>query len=67
MLIVVRHGHRVLFPDSTEAGQFRGEILADLDGGRNQDGAKTDWIVMSAGVGCYDQDVPFQCTIRVLE
>ena len=23
--------------------------------------------VMSAGVGCYDQDVPFQCTIRVLE
>ena len=21
---------------------------------------------MSAGAGCYDQDVPFQCTIRVL-
>src|SRR5450755_1844074 len=45
MLIVVRHGHPVLFPDSTEAGQLRGEILADLDGGPNQHGVKTGWII----------------------
>ena len=45
MLIVVQHGHPVLVPDSTEAGQLRGEILADLDGARNQHGAKTGGIV----------------------
>jgi len=45
MLIVVQHGHLVLFPDSTEAGQLRGQILADLHGGRDQHGAETGWIV----------------------
>jgi hypothetical protein len=45
MLIVVRQGHRVLFPDSTEAGQFRGEILADRDGRRDEHGAEAVGIV----------------------
>jgi len=39
MLIVVRYGQSVLFPDSTEVGQLRVEILADLDDGRDQHGA----------------------------
>jgi len=32
-------------PDSPEAGQFPVEILADLDGCRDQHGAETGWIV----------------------
>ena len=45
MLIIGRYGHPVLFPDSTEAGQLRVEILTDLDGRRDQHGAETGWIV----------------------
>jgi hypothetical protein len=30
MLIVVWYRHPVLLPDRAEAGQFRGDILADL-------------------------------------
>src|SRR6266851_9801334 len=45
MLLVVRYAHPVLFPDSTETGQLRGDILADLDGGRDQHGAESGEIV----------------------
>jgi hypothetical protein len=40
MLIVVRYRPSVLLPDGTEAWQLRVEILADLDGGRDQHGAE---------------------------
>src|ERR1700733_9511897 len=42
MLVVVGHRQPVLFPDSTEARQFRDQILADLDGGRDQHGAEVN-------------------------
>ena len=45
MLIVVRYRHLVLFPDGAEAGQLRGDVLADLHGGRDQDGAEPGAIV----------------------
>src|ERR1700675_3712077 len=45
MFIVVWDGHPVLFPDSAEARQFRGDIVPDLDGGRDQYGAETGGIV----------------------
>src|SRR5712672_2990787 len=45
MRIVVQYGPPVLFPDSTEAWQLRGEILADRHGGRDQHGAETGGIV----------------------
>jgi hypothetical protein len=45
MLIVVWDGCPMLFPDGTEAGQFRGGILADLHGGRDQHGAEAGGIV----------------------
>ena len=45
MLLVVQHGHPVLFPDSTEAGQLRAGILADLDGGGDQHGTEAGGIV----------------------
>ena len=45
MLIVVRYRHLVLFPDGAEAGQLRGDVLADLHGGRDQDGAEPAAIV----------------------
>jgi len=35
----------VLFPDGTKAGQLGGDILADLDGGRDQHGAEAGGIV----------------------
>ena len=38
MLIVVRYGHPVLLPDSAEAGQLSGDVLADLGCGRDQHG-----------------------------
>src|SRR5215471_1528155 len=34
-----------IFPDRTEAGQLSGDILADLDGGRDQHGAEAGGIV----------------------
>src|ERR1035441_5372443 len=45
MLIVVRYGQPVLFPDSAEAGQLGGEILADLCGGREHNGKDADRII----------------------
>ena len=45
MLIVAGYGHPVLFSYSAEAGQFRGDILADLHGGRDQHGAEPGGIV----------------------
>jgi len=45
MLIVVWYRHPVLLPDSAEAGQLRGDILADLHGGRDQHGAEPGGIV----------------------
>lgn len=45
MLSVIWYRHLVLFPDSAEAGQLRGDILADLNGGRDQHGAEPGGIV----------------------
>ncbi len=45
MLIVAGYRHPVLFPDSAKAGQFRGDILADLHGGRDQYRAEPGGIV----------------------
>src|ERR1700734_3484621 len=45
MLIVVWYGQPVLFPDSAKAGQLGGDILADLDGSREQHGTKAGRVV----------------------
>ena len=45
VLIVVRYGQPVLFPDSAKAGQFGDDILADLDGGRDQHGTKAGRVI----------------------
>ena len=45
MLIVVEYGHPVLFSDGAKAGQFRGDILADLNGGRDQHRAEPGGII----------------------
>ena len=45
MLIVIRYRHLVLFPDGAKAGQLRGDVLSDLHGGRDQDGAEPGAVV----------------------
>src|ERR1700722_8350388 len=45
MVCIVGYGPPVLLPNGTEARQFRLEILADLDGSRNQHRAETRGIV----------------------
>ena len=45
MLIVVRYSQSMLFPDGAESGQLSGDILTDLDGGRDKHGTEADGIV----------------------
>ncbi len=45
MLVVVRYGETVLFPDNPEVGQLSGDILADLGGCLDYHGTETDRII----------------------
>jgi hypothetical protein len=67
MLIVVRPGHRMLFPDSTEAGQFRGEVFADLDGGRDEHGAEAGGSSISSCVRGSRRKIAYFTRSRVVE
>jgi hypothetical protein len=45
LLIIVQQGPPVLFPDSAKAGQFGGDIFADLGGGRDQHGTEAGRVI----------------------